>query len=132
VGGRQKDETSRNKKENEAENALRREETACKQSTSMRKKLEDEKVRIYSRHNHHAPFPDTRASLHARKRRSTASCRLLKKKFSARNRRNPLASAEDRTPASHTSYGPPAEGEVGEEENVEARRQEQRRKYSNS
>ena len=42
--------------------------------------------------------------------------RLLKKKSGARNRRNPLASAEDRTPAPHTGDGTPAEGEVDEEE----------------
>ena len=42
--------------------------------------------------------------------------RLLKKKSGTRNRRNPLASAEDRTPATHTGNGTPAEGEVDEEE----------------
>ena len=43
--------------------------------------------------------------------------RLLKKKSGTRNRRNPLASAEDRTPATHTGgNGTPAEGEVEEEE----------------
>jgi Ino eighty subunit 2 len=45
--------------------------------------------------------------------------RLLKKKSGTRNRRNPLASAEDRTPATHTGNGTPAEGEVDEEENYE-------------
>jgi Ino eighty subunit 2 len=44
--------------------------------------------------------------------------RLLKKS-GTRNRRNPLASAEDRTPATHTGNGTPAEGEVDEEENGE-------------
>ena len=42
--------------------------------------------------------------------------RLLKKKSGTRNRRNPLASAEDRTPATHTGNGTPAEGEIDEEE----------------
>ena len=46
--------------------------------------------------------------------------RLLKKKSGTRNRRNPLASAEDRTPATHTGNGTPAEGEVDEDENGEA------------
>jgi Ino eighty subunit 2 len=46
--------------------------------------------------------------------------RLLKKKSGTRNRRNPLASAEDRTPATHTGNGTPAEGEVDEEESGEA------------
>ncbi len=45
--------------------------------------------------------------------------RLLKKKSGTRNRRNPLASAEDRTPATHTGNGTPAEGEVDEEESGE-------------
>jgi Ino eighty subunit 2 len=45
--------------------------------------------------------------------------RLLKKKSGTRNRRNPLATAEDRTPATHTGNGTPAEGEVDEEENGE-------------
>jgi Ino eighty subunit 2 len=44
---------------------------------------------------------------------------LLKKKSGTRNRRNPLASAEDRTPATHTGNGTPAEGEVDEDKNVE-------------
>jgi Ino eighty subunit 2 len=46
--------------------------------------------------------------------------RLLKKKSGTRNRRNPLASAEDRTPATHTGNGTPAEGEVDEDESGEA------------
>jgi Ino eighty subunit 2 len=45
--------------------------------------------------------------------------RLLKKKSGTRNRRNPLASAEDRTPATHTGNGTPAEGEVEEDESGE-------------
>ena len=45
--------------------------------------------------------------------------RLLKKKSGTRNRRNPLASAEDRTPATHTGNGTPAEGEVDEDESGE-------------
>jgi len=41
-----------------------------------------------------------------------------KKKSGTRNRRNPLASAEDRTPATHTGgNGTPAEGEMEEDEN---------------
>jgi Ino eighty subunit 2 len=46
--------------------------------------------------------------------------RLLKKKSGTRNKRNPLASAEDRTPATHTGNGTPAEGEVDEDESGEA------------
>jgi Ino eighty subunit 2 len=46
--------------------------------------------------------------------------RLLKKKSGTRNRRNPLASAEDRTPATHTGNGTPAEGEMDEDESGEA------------
>jgi Ino eighty subunit 2 len=46
--------------------------------------------------------------------------RLLKKKSGTRNRRNPLASAEDRTPATHTGgNGTPAEGEVEDDETAE-------------
>src|SRR5712671_4406848 len=45
--------------------------------------------------------------------------RLLKKKSGTRNRRNQLASVEDRTPATHTGNGTPAEGEVDEEESGE-------------
>jgi len=41
------------------------------------------------------------------------------KKSGTRNRHNQLASAEDRTPATHTSNGTPAEGEVDEEERGE-------------
>ncbi|KAI9507129.1 hypothetical protein F5148DRAFT_1276325 [Russula earlei] len=79
------DETSRKKKQlNEAEIALRREETARKRKHLSEKKLEDEKVRVYS------------TSL-----------------------RNHLASAEDRTPATHTGNGTPAEGEIDEEESGE-------------
>ena len=44
---------------------------------------------------------------------------LRKKKSGTRNRQSPLASAEDRTPATYTGNGTPAEGEVDEEENVE-------------
>jgi Ino eighty subunit 2 len=57
--------------------------------------------------------------------RSDVSCqaetinRLLKKKSGTRNRRNQLASVEDRTPATHTGNGTPAEGEVDEEESAE-------------
>ncbi|KAH9981561.1 hypothetical protein BJV74DRAFT_879232 [Russula compacta] len=89
------DETSRKKKQlNEAEIALRREETARKRKHLSEKKLEDEKAETINR--------------------------LLKKKSGTRNRRNPLASAEDRTPATHTGNGTPAEGEVDEEESGEA------------
>ena len=42
--------------------------------------------------------------------------RLLKKKSGTRNRRNALASAEDRTPATQTGNGTPAEGDPEEEE----------------
>ncbi|KAI0291270.1 hypothetical protein BC826DRAFT_1106026 [Russula brevipes] len=88
------DETSRKKKQlNEAEIALRREETARKRKHLSEKKLEDEKAETINR--------------------------LLKKKSGTRNRRNPLASAEDRTPATHTGNGTPAEGEVDEEESGE-------------
>jgi Ino eighty subunit 2 len=45
--------------------------------------------------------------------------RLLKKKSGTRNRRNALASAEDRTPATQTGNGTPAEGEPEEEESGE-------------
>ena len=45
--------------------------------------------------------------------------RLLKKKSGTRNRRNALASADDRTPATQTGNGTPAEGEPEEEENGE-------------
>jgi Ino eighty subunit 2 len=45
--------------------------------------------------------------------------RLLKKKSGTRNRRNALASAEDRTPATQTGNGTPAEGEPEEEEIAE-------------
>jgi len=89
------DETSRKKKQlNEAEIALRREETARKRKHLSEKKLEDEKAETINR--------------------------LLKKKSGTRNKRNQLASAEDRTPATHTGNGTPAEGEVDEEESGEA------------
>ncbi|KAH9039821.1 hypothetical protein EDB85DRAFT_224034 [Lactarius pseudohatsudake] len=45
--------------------------------------------------------------------------RLLKKKSGTRNRRNALATAEDRTPATQTGNGTPAEGEPEEEESGE-------------
>ncbi|KAH8984174.1 hypothetical protein EDB86DRAFT_2833594 [Lactarius hatsudake] len=85
------DETSRKKKQlNEAEIALRREETARKRKHLSEKKLEDEKSETINR--------------------------LLKKKSGTRNRRNALATAEDRTPATQTGNGTPAEGEPEEEE----------------
>ncbi|KAH9058246.1 hypothetical protein EDB87DRAFT_1743814 [Lactarius vividus] len=85
------DETSRKKKQlNEAEIALRREETARKRKHLSEKKLEDEKAETINR--------------------------LLKKKSGTRNRRNALATAEDRTPATQTGNGTPAEGEPEEEE----------------
>jgi len=88
------DETSRKKKQlNEAEIALRREETARKRKHLSEKKLEDEKAETINR--------------------------LLKKKSGTRNRRNALASAEDRTPATQTGNGTPAEGELEEEESGE-------------
>ena len=59
-----------------------------------------------------------RALLLYTRRRRLLSNRLLKK-FGIRNRRNPLVSAEDRTFATHTGNGTPAEGEVDEEENGE-------------
>lgn len=88
------DETSRKKKQlNEAEIALRREETARKRKHLSEKKLEDEKAETINR--------------------------LLKKKSGTRNRRNALASADDRTPATQTGNGTPAEGEPEEEESGE-------------
>ncbi|KAH9163804.1 hypothetical protein EDB89DRAFT_1859831 [Lactarius sanguifluus] len=88
------DETSRKKKQlNEAEIALRREETARKRKHLSEKKLEDEKSETINR--------------------------LLKKKSGTRNRRNALATAEDRTPATQTGNGTPAEGEPEEEESGE-------------
>src|ERR1700744_6492767 len=45
--------------------------------------------------------------------------RLLKKKSGTRNRRNALASADARTPATQTGNGTPAEGEPEEEESSE-------------
>ncbi|KAH9957712.1 hypothetical protein BC827DRAFT_646536 [Russula dissimulans] len=87
------DETSRKKKQlNEAEIALRREETAHKREHLSKKKLEDEKAETI---NH------------------------LKKKTAKRNRRNQLASVEGRTPATHPGNGKPAEGKVDEEESTE-------------
>jgi Ino eighty subunit 2 len=112
------DETSRKKKQlNEAEIALRREETARKRKHLSEKKLEDEKVRI-------AHFPSNSPSRSSHPTRAFPTKaetinRLLKKKSGTRNRRNPLASAEDRTPASHTGNGTPAEGEVDEDESPE-------------
>ncbi|KAH9957719.1 hypothetical protein BC827DRAFT_1137467, partial [Russula dissimulans] len=88
-------ETSRKKKQlKEAEIALRHEETAHKREHLSKKKLEDEKAETI---NH-----------------------LLKKKTGTRNRRNQLASAEGRTPATHAGNGKPAEGEVDKEESAEA------------
>ncbi|KAN0137816.1 hypothetical protein V8E53_004300 [Lactarius tabidus] len=88
------DETSRKKKQlNEAEIALRREETARKRKHLSEKKLEDEKAETINR--------------------------LLKKKSGTRNRRNALASADDRTPATQTGNGTPAEGDPEEEESGE-------------
>jgi hypothetical protein len=43
----------------------------------------------------------------------------LKKRSGTRNRRKQLASAEDRTPATHTCSSTPVEGEVDEEESAE-------------
>jgi len=58
-------------------------------------------------------------SVHAFLLKAETINRLLKKKSGTRNRRNPLASAEDRTPATHTGNGTPAEGEVDEDESGE-------------
>jgi len=89
------DETSRKKKQlNEAEIALRREETACKREHLSKKKLEDEKAETINP--------------------------LLRENTGTRNRRNQLASAEGRTPATHTGNGKPAEAEVDEGESAEA------------
>ncbi|KAH9959808.1 hypothetical protein BC827DRAFT_1156104 [Russula dissimulans] len=81
-----------NRKTNEAEIALRREETARKRKYLSEKKLEDEKAETINR---------------------------LLKKSGTRNRHNQLASAEDRILTTHTGNGPPTEGEVGEEESGE-------------
>ena len=54
--------------------------------------------------------------LYTRRRRIN---RLLEKKSGTRNKRNLLASAEDRTPAHYTGNVTPVEGEVDEEENGE-------------
>jgi Ino eighty subunit 2 len=122
IEGGPKDETSRKKKQlNEAEIALRREKTACKRKYLSEKKLEDEKMRPFppfplSYIDHGHPSLMRALFLYTRRRRIN---RLLKKKSGTRNRRNPLASAEDRTPAAHTGNGTPAEGEVDEEENGE-------------
>ncbi|KAH9957197.1 hypothetical protein BC827DRAFT_1378216 [Russula dissimulans] len=86
------DETSRKKKRlNEAEIALRREETARKRKHLSDKELEDEKVREDDQ----------------------------KKLSGTRNRRDQLASAEDRAPATYTGSSTPVEGEVDEEESRE-------------
>ena len=122
IEGRPKDETSRKKNQlNEAEIALRREKTARKRKYLSEKKLEDEKMRPFP------PFPlsyidhDRRFLMRALFLLYKAETinRLLKKKSGTRNRRNPLASAEDRTPATYTGNGTPAEGEVDEDENGE-------------
>jgi Ino eighty subunit 2 len=70
---------------------------------------------------HHTASPLPLLSQHALAflQKAETINRLLKKKSGTRNRRNPLASAEDRTPATHTGNGTPAEGEVDEDENVE-------------
>ncbi|KAI0310783.1 hypothetical protein OF83DRAFT_829729 [Amylostereum chailletii] len=83
------DSSSRKKKElNETELALRREETARKRKHMSEKKLEDEKAETINR--------------------------LLKKQSRPRNKRNALATADDRTP------GTPNEGEGDEEVIVDA------------
>ncbi|KAI0061913.1 hypothetical protein BV25DRAFT_714575 [Artomyces pyxidatus] len=83
-------ETSRKKKQlNEAELALRREETARKRKHLSEKKLEDEKAETINR--------------------------LLKKQSRPRNKRNVLASAEDRTPVTQTGAATPVDGEGDEE-----------------
>lgn len=107
------DETSRKKKQlNEAEIALRREETARKRKHLSEKKLEDEKVRIYT--------PLTPLCSLTRCLQAETINRLLKKKSGTRSRRNALASADDRTPATQTGgNGTPAEGEPEEEESGE-------------
>jgi Ino eighty subunit 2 len=84
---------------NEAEIALRCEETACKRKHLSEKRLEDEKAHV------HPPSLDLMSR--TRQRRSIASWH------------NQLASAEDRTLATHTGNGTPAEGEVDEEESGE-------------
>jgi Ino eighty subunit 2 len=99
---------------NEAEIALRREETARKRKHLSEKKLEDEKVRIRDVH-----LLLLAHGVHPFLIKAETINRLLKKKSGTRNRRNPLASAEDRTPATHTGNGTPAEGEVDEDESGE-------------
>ncbi|KAI0031979.1 hypothetical protein K488DRAFT_50950 [Vararia minispora EC-137] len=81
---------SRKKKQlNEAELALRREETARKRKHMSEKKLEDEKAETINR--------------------------LLKKQSRPRNKRNALATADDRTPATQTNAaGTPDGDEEGE------------------
>ncbi|KAH9954186.1 hypothetical protein BC827DRAFT_72313 [Russula dissimulans] len=81
---------------NEAEIALRNEETARKQKHLSEKKLEDKNACAKTIN------------------------RLLKKRSGTRKRRNQLASGEDRTPTNQTGNGTPAEGEVDEEESAEA------------
>ena len=116
------DETSHNGEYlNEAEITLRRKRLRANQITSPRKKLEDEKVRPFppfslSYIDHGHPVLMRVLFLYTRRRRSTV---YLRRKSGARNKRNPLASVEDRTPAIHMGNGTPAEGEVDEEENGE-------------
>jgi Ino eighty subunit 2 len=66
------------------------------------------------------PFTPETDGVHVFFNKAETINRLLKKKSGTRNRRNPLASAEDRTPATHTGNGTPAEGEVEEDESGEA------------
>ncbi|KZV65750.1 hypothetical protein PENSPDRAFT_689567 [Peniophora sp. CONT] len=72
---------------NEVEEALKREETARKRKHMSEKRLEDEKMDTINR--------------------------LLKKQSRPRNKRNALATADDRTPVSQTNAGTPDVEEEG-------------------
>ncbi|VDC00152.1 unnamed protein product [Peniophora sp. CBMAI 1063] len=80
--------SGRKKKQlNEVEEALKREETARKRKHMSEKRLEDEKMDTINR--------------------------LLKKQSRPRNKRNALATADDRTPLSQTNAGTPDVEEEG-------------------
>ena len=102
-------------------NHAQMQKTTRKRKHLPRKELEDEKVRpfppfplSYIHHGH--PFLMRALFLYTRWKRIN---RLLKKSDTWNNH-NPLASAEDRTPATHTGNGALAEGEVDEDDNGEA------------
>lgn len=97
--------------------ALRREEAARKRKHLSEKKLEDEKVHHFSFLQRLRPsLPDARAFFIINK---AETINRLLKKSGTRDSRNPLASAEDHTPPTHTGNGTPTEAELYEEENGE-------------